>query len=113
MMLVAMCLTATMQAYVQGGRAREVQARRVSATAACREVVEGARAQGYGRLKAVGEYTFAVRAREPMRGVLQIVNGPVPESKLVTATVTWAADDRGPAGSATLSTILSARGIGG
>jgi type II secretory pathway pseudopilin PulG len=113
MMLIVMCMTAVMQAYMQGGRAREVQARRVAATAACREVIEGARAHGYGALQAVGEYEFPVQARQPMNGVLQIVAGPVPGSKLVTATVTWAGDDRAPAGSATLSTIMSARGIGG
>ncbi len=113
MMLVAMCMTAVMQAYMQGGRAREVQARRTAATSACREAIEGARAHGYGGLKAAGDYTFAVRARQPMSGALQIAPGPVPDSKLVTVTVTWAADERAPAGSATLSTIMSARGIGG
>lgn len=113
MMLVAICLTMVMQAYMQGNRARHVQACRVVAEAACRGEIETARAHGYAALRPPGSYSFDVRSSRPMTGALTIAAGPVAASKLVTATVTWPADDATPAGNATLSTIMSARGIGG
>jgi type II secretory pathway pseudopilin PulG len=111
--IVAMCLTVLMQAFMQGSRARAIQERRLVALAACQGCIEVARARGYSALPAPGTHPFAVAGRPPMTGALQVAAGPVPKSKLLTATVAWPADEAAPAGQVVLSTIMSARGLGG
>lgn len=111
--LVVLCLTMMLQTFVQGSRAQRVQTHRTVALAACQEQMESLRARGYGAVPGLGEHNFAVQADPALRGTIHVEPGPVSGSKQVTAVVHWPEGEQVPAGQVTLSTILSARGVGG
>ena len=113
MFIITLCLTMALQGYVQGSRARLVQARRTVALAACQEQIETLRARGYAALPGVGEHSFPAYAETPLERKMRVAAGPVAGSKEIIVTVRWPRDERIPAGQVTLSTIVSARGIGG
>jgi len=111
--IIALCLTMALQAYVHGSRARLVQGRRTIGLAAGQEQVEMMRAGGYAALPGLGEHPFVVHTDQALQGRMRVVAGPVARSKEVTVTVRWPQDERMPAGQVTLSTVISARGVGG
>jgi hypothetical protein len=105
--LIGLCLTAAMQAYVQGSRASLAQARRLASLAACQEQIERVRIGG--GLPA-GERAFSVPGHVPARGTLRVEPGPVSGTRQVTALARWEADDRLPAGQVMLVTIMAGGG---
>lgn len=113
MFLITICLTMLLQAYVHGSRARQVQAQRTVALAACQERIEMLRVGSYAALPAPGEDSFPVQTDASLQGTVRVAPGPVAASKEVTVTVQWPGDERMPAGRVSLSTIISARGMSG
>jgi len=113
LLLITFSLTMLVQAYVHGSRAQRVQARRTVALGAAQEQIETARARGYAALPGIGEHTVAIPAHESLRGTMRVQAAPVPGSRQVTVTVRWPRDERMPAGKVSLSTVISARGVGG
>ncbi len=111
--IISLCLTMFLQAYVQGNRARAVQERHVAGLAVCQERVEMARARGYAALRAAGDYAFPVESDIQLSGITHVESGPVAGSKQVTVTVRWPEGEQTPAGEISLSTIMSAQGVGG
>ncbi|MCK4323305.1 MAG: type II secretion system protein, partial [Armatimonadetes bacterium] len=111
--IISLCLTMFLQAYVQGKRARAVQERHMAGLAVCQERVEMARARGYAALRAAGDYPFPVESDIQLSGVTHVEPGPVAGSKQVTVTVRWLEGEQTPAGEISLSTIMSAQGVGG
>ncbi len=113
MFIIALCLTMALQGYIQGSRGRLVQAQRTVALATCQERIETLRARGYTALPAIGERSFSVHADEALHGKVRVEQGPITNSKEVTVTIRWPQEQRLPAGGVSLSTIISARGVGG
>lgn len=113
LLLIAICLTMFTQAYVHGSRAQRIQARRTVALAIAQEQIETLRARGYGALPTIGRHTVRTPAHKALRGSMRIQAGPVAASREVTVTVHWPRDERMPAGKVSLSTVISARGVGG
>ena len=113
MFIIALCLTMVLQGYVQGRRVRLVQQQRTTALAVCQEQVEKMRAGGYHRLPNPGKHSFAVPAQAGLEGSVQVTAGPAPASRSVTVTARWPDDGQTPAGHLSLSTVVSARGVGG
>lgn len=111
--IISLCLTMFLQAYVQGNRARAVQERHVAGLAVCQERVEMARARGYAALRDPGDYPFPVESHTQLSGLTHVEPGPVAGSKQVTVTVRWPEGEQVPAGEISLSTIMSAQGVGG
>ncbi len=111
--IITLCLTMFLQAYVQSNRARAVQERHVAGLAVCQERVEMARARGYTALRGPGDYPFPVESDIQLSGVTHVEPGPVAGSKQVTVTVRWPEGEQTPAGEISLSTIMSAQGVGG
>ena len=113
LLIISLCLTMFLQAYVQGNRARAVQERHIAGLAVCQERVEMARARGYAALRGPGDYPFPVESDIQLSGVTHVEPGPVASSKQVTVTVRWPEGEQAPAGEISLSTIMSAQGVGG
>jgi len=95
LLIISLCLTMFLQAYVQSNRARAVQERRVTGLAICQEHIEMARARGYATLRAVGNYPFPVESDMQLSGTTHVEPGPVAGSKQVTVTVRWPASELG------------------
>ncbi|MGD8237645.1 MAG: hypothetical protein PVH68_03785 [Armatimonadota bacterium] len=113
LLLIAICLTMLLRAYVHGSRAQRIQARRTTALAVAQEQIETLRAYGYAALPGLGRRSISVPAHEALRGSMRIRAGPVAGSREVKVTVHWPRDDRIPQGRVTLSTVMSAQGVGG
>jgi len=113
LLLIAICLTMLTQAYVHGSRAQRSQARRTLALAIAQEQIETLRAHGYAAVPGIGRYGVRAPEHRALRGTVRIQTGPVAASREVTVTVRWPRDERVPAGNVSLSTVISARGVGG
>ncbi|MEN6642870.1 MAG: hypothetical protein ABFE08_10520 [Armatimonadia bacterium] len=97
------------QAYLQLSHTLDAQTVRTRALAMAQEQIELTRARGYSALPAVGNHAL------PPRGGLSrwtiVALGPVPDSRTVTAWVSWPPGDGRPAGRVVLTTILARRGM--
>ena len=111
MTILATCLAGVLQAYLHGSRFVVTQEHRAQASAACRQQIETARAQGFARLPAPGRQPFRIGDEPEPAGQLIVAEGPFPGSRILTAEVAWPTGDRMGAGQVELSAVITAKGI--
>jgi hypothetical protein len=102
--------TVVLQAYLTGARTLRAQGQRDAAARALEAQLETLLAGGYAKLPATGSYPIpptALPALHAASGTLTVALGPAPDTRQVTAQVTW---DAGGPRREQLAMVMARRG---
>ena len=111
LLVLVSALTIVLQTYVVGSRSQRLSAQRDAATVALEAQLETLRAGGYSRLPATGALPIpatALRSLPQAEGRVAVAPGPVPDTRVVTAEVTWEQHGRHRE---ELSIVMAAKGL--
>jgi hypothetical protein len=111
---LAVALAAVVQLYSLCSIAVDVADTRSVALMAAESQIERLHAKGYPTLPSIGEHGFDVPSLEDLPaadGEMTISRGPVPDSRVVTVTITWRQRLGRQESSVTLSRIIARGGM--
>ena len=92
MLILTAAMAIVLETYRAGALGVQVTAERNAATAALEAQLQTLRAGGYAHLPALGRYPITPSSLprfEHVAGWLAVAPGPAPDTREVTATVTW------------------------
>ena len=113
---LAVVLVAVVQLHALSGAAVEVAEARSRALMVAEAQIERLHAGGYASLPAIGEHTMQVSALESLpsaTGTITVSEGPAPDSRLVSVTITWRQRPERQQSRVSLSRIIARGGMGG